>query len=167
MVERFVRDEEAAGSNPVTSTTLNSIQLIWMLFFHVCIIFSSGFEPAFNRAASRSHAEGVCFESCHLDLVAVDAVSLAATFSKSLLAHFVTAPLPTRPAALGSCRSLLQHVVDLDAVFSCLHKFLSGYPLAPQSFQSCPQISSEYFSKKCLTNHVPAYILYSIKFLNR
>lgn len=39
MVERFVRDEEAAGSNPVTSTTLNSIQLIWMLFFLVCIIF--------------------------------------------------------------------------------------------------------------------------------
>ena len=123
MVERFVRDEEAAGSNPVTSTTLNSIQLIWMLFFHVCINFSSGFEPAFHRAASRNHAEGVCFESCHLDLVAVDVVSLAATFSKSLLAHFVTAPLPTRPAALGSCRSLLQHSVNLNAVFSFLHKF--------------------------------------------
>ena len=128
MVERFVRDEEAAGSNPVTSTTLNSIQLIWMLFFHFCINFSSGFEPVFNRAASRNHTEGVCFESCHLDLVVVDAVSLAATFSKSLLAHFVTAPLPTRPAALGSCRSLLQHVVDLDAVFHVCTNFYQNSP---------------------------------------
>jgi len=39
-----------------------------MLFFHFCINFSSGFEPAFNRASSRNHTEGVCFESCHLDL---------------------------------------------------------------------------------------------------
>lgn len=28
LVERFVRDEEAAGSNPVTSTIANSIQFI-------------------------------------------------------------------------------------------------------------------------------------------
>ena len=80
-----------------------------------------------SRREPKPHPAGACFESCHLDLVAVDAVSLAATFSKSLLAHFVTAPLPTRPAALGSCRSLLQHSVNLNAVFSFLHNFPSGF----------------------------------------
>ena len=79
-----------------------------------------------SRREPRPHPTGACFESCHLDLVAVDVVSLAATFSKSLLTHFVTAPLPTRPAALGSHWIPKRYAVNLHAAFYCLHSLSSG-----------------------------------------
>ena len=109
-----------------------------MLFFHFCINFSSGFEPAFNRAASRNHTEGVCFESCHLDhlnsiqLIWMLFFHVCINFSSGFepAFHRAASRSHTEGVCFESChRGLMQQLLFPAYYFLCLNKFLQNLNL--------------------------------------
>ena len=80
MVERFVRDEEAAGSNPVTSTIIYGIHKSECRFFCLHSRIMQDSNLLFIAKRDEVCAAGADFESCHLDQLVASFVSLATIF---------------------------------------------------------------------------------------
>ena len=102
MVARLVRDQKVAGSNPVTSTTKETLEKSRVFSFSKKHRSETGFEEAvMNEAtvwpqngADRRAVEALRIQSCHLDQKTAGNLRISGFFLCNLHKDVSLAPFP-------------------------------------------------------------------------